>query len=557
MMRKQLICYLLMTLLVVPMIWSQERAIRPANQQSNADVRQALVIGNSAYTSAGMLRNPVNDARAISNTLSGLGFAVTTITNADQREMEQSIRDFGKQLRDRKGVGLFYYAGHGMQFDGENYLLPVDINPSTEMDVRYDAVPLGKMLGQMQNAGNRINVVVIDACRNNPFARSFRTFNPGLAQVTAPEGTFISFATAPGKIAADGDGRNGLFTSKLLQHLRTPGLKIEEVFKRTAADVYRASNKQQVPWVQYAVIGDFYFNLVALPPQKLSPINLSDLVERTDEGQGLKGEQTEQQEILRKWQDWQRQMQIDYEKVLTFEKRATDLQLKIESWQRFLSQWVEENPYSQQDSDLRSKALKRLKNWQMQMSDSSNKSTAGDSNVLPSIESQWSEWQKMMNLDFNQNKAGNQSKEFWESFLANWGDENPYSDQDNRIRFSVKARLRNITESESSMGRTNLSKSSLTEGSPQSASLREGVRNSKADINEAREASRKAYIEAMKANNRLNKIIRMIQYGYSKARMEEDLGESMSDYDYESYRDLYGDECYALGGKCFSSEENE
>jgi uncharacterized protein YjbI with pentapeptide repeats len=260
MMRKQLICYLLMTLLVVPMIWSQERAIRPANQQSNADVRQALVIGNSAYTSAGMLRNPVNDARAISNTLSQLGFGVTMITNADQRKMEQSIRDFGRELRDQKGVGLFYYAGHGMQFDGENYLLPTDIDPSTEEDVRYDAVPVGKLLAQMRAADNKMNVVILDACRNNPFSRSFRTFNPGLAQVNAAAGTFISFATAPGQIAADGEGSNGLFTSKLLEHLRTPGLKIEEVFKRTTADVYRASNKRQAPWVQYSVIGDFYFS---------------------------------------------------------------------------------------------------------------------------------------------------------------------------------------------------------------------------------------------------------------------------------------------------------
>ncbi len=130
---------------------------------------------------------------------------------------------------------------------------------STETDVRYDAVPLGKMLGQMQNAGNRMNLVILDACRNNPFARSFRTFNPGLTQVIAPEGIFISFATAPGKVAADGNGRNGLFTSKLLRHLKTPGIKLEEVFKRTAADVYRDSDKKQVPWVQYAVIGDFYF----------------------------------------------------------------------------------------------------------------------------------------------------------------------------------------------------------------------------------------------------------------------------------------------------------
>ena len=259
MIQKQLLCYLLMTMLIVPIVWSQERAIRPVTQQLSNSDRQALVIGNSAYISAGVLRNPVSDAKAISNTLEQLGFKVTTVTDADQREMEQSIRDFGKQLRDHNGVGLFYYAGHGMQFDGENYLLPVDINPSTETDVRYDAVPLGKMLGQMQNAGNRMNLVILDACRNNPFARSFRTFNPGLTQVIAPEGIFISFATAPGKVAADGNGRNGLFTSKLLRHLKTPGIKLEEVFKRTAADVYRDSDKKQVPWVQYAVIGDFYF----------------------------------------------------------------------------------------------------------------------------------------------------------------------------------------------------------------------------------------------------------------------------------------------------------
>ena len=289
MIRKQLICYLLMTLLVVPIAWSKERAIRPADQQSNADIRQALVIGNSAYTSAGMLRNPVNDARAISNTLSQLGFEVTTITNADQRKMEQSIRDFGKELRNQKGVGLFYYAGHGMQFDGENYLLPTDIDPSTEEDVRYDAVPVGKLLAQMRAADNKMNVVILDACRNNPFSRSFRTFNPGLAQVNAAAGTFISFATAPGQIAADGEGSNGLFTSKLLQHLRTPGLKIEEVFKRTTADVYTASNERQAPWVQYSVIGDFYFAPGTLEAQpKKFPTQRPKLAK----GVGLSGEAT-------------------------------------------------------------------------------------------------------------------------------------------------------------------------------------------------------------------------------------------------------------------------
>ena len=139
--------------------------------------------------------------------------------------MEKAIRTFGDEFRSRRGVGLFYYAGHGMQFDGENYLLPTDINPSTKDDVRYDAVPLGKMLAQMHAADNAMNVVILDACRNNPFSRSFQTFSPGLAQVNAAAGTFISFATAPGQVAADGSGNNGLFTSKLLEHLKTPGIR--------------------------------------------------------------------------------------------------------------------------------------------------------------------------------------------------------------------------------------------------------------------------------------------------------------------------------------------
>ena len=250
---------LLVSVLLVPLAWSQERAIRPVTSEASSATRQALVIGNSEYEYAGRLRNPVNDARAIGSTLQQLGFEVTTLTNLDQRQMERSIKQFGRQLRDSKGVGFFYYAGHGMQFNGENYLLPTDIDPSTEEDVRYDAVPLGKLLAQMRAADNKMNVVVLDACRNNPFSRSFRTFNPGLAQINAAAGTFISFATAPGQIAADGEGSNGLFTSKLLDHIGTTGLKIEEVFKRTTADVYSASNKRQAPWVQYSVIGDFYF----------------------------------------------------------------------------------------------------------------------------------------------------------------------------------------------------------------------------------------------------------------------------------------------------------
>ncbi len=257
MLRKHLICYLLVSLLLVPVLWSQERAAtRPSIP---GGPKQALVIGNSAYTHTSPLKNPVNDAKSIGNTLQQLGFEVTTLLDVNQRQMEQALRRFGSRLRDQNGVGLFYYAGHGMQVSGENYLLPVDINPSTETDVRYDAIPVGKLLGQMDAAGNGMNIVILDACRNNPFARSFRSESRGLAQVIAPTGSFISYATAPGDVAADGDGDNGLFTAKLLTHMRTPGLKLEDVFKRVRADVQRESNDKQVPWDSSSVTGDFFF----------------------------------------------------------------------------------------------------------------------------------------------------------------------------------------------------------------------------------------------------------------------------------------------------------
>ena len=255
MIRKHSIFFVLLLLLIVPTSWAQERAIRPVE----TNVRQALVIGNSKYTHTGPLRNPANDAEAISSTLKQLGFNVMTLTDADQRQMDQAIRKFGADLRGSNGVGLFYFAGHGMQIEGENYLLPTDINPSNEFDVTYDAVPVGKLLGQMEVAGNGMNVVILDACRNNPFARSFRSSSRGLAQVIAPTGSFISYATAPGDVAADGEGDNGLFTEKLLQHMITPGLRLEEVFKRVRADVQQDSSNKQVPWDSSSVTGDFFF----------------------------------------------------------------------------------------------------------------------------------------------------------------------------------------------------------------------------------------------------------------------------------------------------------
>ena len=160
-----------------------ERGVKRVETYATAD-RHALVIGNSEYEQAGRLRNPVNDADAMTRTLDGLGFKVTTLKNADLRTMERTISAFGKKLR-AGGVGLFFYAGHGMQVDGENYLIPVGANPESESDLRYEAVQLGRMLNRMADAQNGMNIVILDACRNNPFAQSFRSSTNGLAQVSA------------------------------------------------------------------------------------------------------------------------------------------------------------------------------------------------------------------------------------------------------------------------------------------------------------------------------------------------------------------------------------
>ena len=393
MLYNRLICYLLFSVLFVLFgcsspnreiqpsqgNQSEQRAIRPVAQTTSSEYRQALVIGNSDYDYAGVLRNPINDAQAISNALGELGFKVRTVIDADKRGMEQAIRSFGKQLRDRKGVGLFYYAGHGMQLDGENYLLPVNINPDTEDDVLYDGVPLGKLLAQMKSAGNGINVVILDACRNNPFARSFRSTSRGLAQVVAPTGSFISYATAPGQIAADGSGENGLYTSKLLKHMVTSGIKLEDVFKRVRVDVQRESNSQQVPWDASSVTGDFYFVTSIAAAPNPNQIDLADLQKRANVEQSKRLEQERaraeqqsarlEQERIKKveWREWQQKMQQDYERVLAFEKQSIGADLKVESWQRFLDNWADDNPYSTQDAELRSGAQAKVSYWRKEL----------------------------------------------------------------------------------------------------------------------------------------------------------------------------------------------
>ena len=220
--------------------------------------RVALVIGNAAYRKD-PLTNPLNDARAMGDSLRQLGFKVIALENASQRQMHEAVRQFGDSLKG--GVGLFYYAGHGVQVKGRNYLVPVDADITREDEVPYKAFDVGQVLDKLESAKNPLNIVILDACRNNPFARESRSGGGGggLAQMDAPTGSIIAFATAPGAEAADGSTANGLYTGQLLRFMNTPGLKVEDVFKRTRVAVKQASGGRQIPWESTSLEGDFYF----------------------------------------------------------------------------------------------------------------------------------------------------------------------------------------------------------------------------------------------------------------------------------------------------------
>ena len=228
--------------------------------------RTALVVGNGAYASA-PLRNPINDARAMARALKDLSFDVILRENLDQKEMKKEIQAFGQKLQ-KGGVGLFYFAGHGVQVNGHNYLLPVGASIEHENQVEYEAVDMGAVLSEMDYARNHLNIVILDACRDNPFARSFRSTSQGLASINAPSGTVISFATAPGSVANDGLGENGVFTGELIKAMMQPGLKIEDVFKQVRSAVREATRGKQVPWESSSLEGDFYFR--APPPTMLA-----------------------------------------------------------------------------------------------------------------------------------------------------------------------------------------------------------------------------------------------------------------------------------------------
>lgn len=245
-------------------LWFGFAAALALASPASAQDRVALIVGNGAYLNAKALPNPPNDANDMAATMRELGFTVVTATNVNKVDFDQKVRDFARALRSAK-IGMFFYAGHGMQVAGKNYAIPIDAKLEGAADLQVETVDIDQIVSIMESDNNRVNLVFLDACRDNPLSRSFARSMPasravgvgsGLTAIEAGRGTMIAFSTAPNKVALDGQTRNSPFTSALLRHIRVPGLDIAFVMRRVTADVEKSSNGAQVPWVHASLISD-------------------------------------------------------------------------------------------------------------------------------------------------------------------------------------------------------------------------------------------------------------------------------------------------------------
>ncbi len=254
---KKSIIVLLVLFLNVTLYANNDRALYI--KQYKHESKTALVIGNSNYSHFSKLKNSKNDAYDMQRVLKKQGFDVLYLKNGTQKSMDKIIRKFTRKLKNG-GVGIFYYAGHGVEVEGKNYLIPVDADIPEQEDVKYKSIPINMIVDKMERSNNRLNIVVLDACRNDPYSRSG---SGGLAQINSARGMYIAFATAPGSVASDGSKkeRNGLFTKHLIQNIKQPNIELDRVFKNVRIAVSNESNDKQRPWTSSSVNGDFYFKI--------------------------------------------------------------------------------------------------------------------------------------------------------------------------------------------------------------------------------------------------------------------------------------------------------
>jgi carboxyl-terminal processing protease len=240
-----------------------------AGAPAHAEPRVALIIGNADYgKEMGQLANPVNDAALMMKALTKAGFDIIAVTDADQKAMKRAISDFGKRLTAAGSdvTALFYYSGHGLQVAGENYLIPVNAHITAEADVDLEAISADTVLKQMQFADARVNIIILDACRNNPLPRGFRSAQMGLARMEAPRGSFVAYSTAPGEVASDGAGQNSPYTAALAAAITTPGAPIEEAFRDVRGSVLQETGNTQTPWESSSLTAPFFFMPAAPAP---------------------------------------------------------------------------------------------------------------------------------------------------------------------------------------------------------------------------------------------------------------------------------------------------
>lgn len=259
---------------LTPRIKKIQRVDTAEREQYKREKRFALVIGNSAYKNVPALRNPTNDANDLTAVLEQLNFDVVSLTDATYMEIRSAFLKFHDKLSSvpkDQAVGLFYYSGHGLQSDGENYLVPVDAKIEYPDDVVRQCFPVQKIILQnMENSNTRMNILILDACRSNIFPQITRGPGLGLAEMRKARGSFVAYSTAPGATASDGIGRNGLYTQELLKAIQKPYLSLEQVFKEVRINVLRLSGETQYTWDNSNITGDFYFNLNDTPIDDLS-----------------------------------------------------------------------------------------------------------------------------------------------------------------------------------------------------------------------------------------------------------------------------------------------
>ena len=240
----------------------QEEKLKLAQQETLAvqsGKRIALVMGNSKYIHR-PLKNPINDADDISKALKSANFEVIDIREASLPQMRTAVRQFGDRLL-QNDVGLVYYSGHGVEVKGKNYFIPVNADIQREDEIVDQSLDVSLILEKMTTAGKGVNILIVDACRDDPFGRSFRSTSQGLATMDAPTGTIIAYATSPGRVASDGDGRNSPYTKALVKAMQTPNKPIEQVFKEVRRSVREETKNQQTPWENTSLSGDFYFRV--------------------------------------------------------------------------------------------------------------------------------------------------------------------------------------------------------------------------------------------------------------------------------------------------------